>query len=109
VANIKQVLLPDIGDFPEVGIIEVLVAPGDRVQAEAPLVILESDKATLEIPAPWAGTVTEVAVKVGDQVNLETDLLGKYVQRYLQQGEGGQGRLLSLLLEQGFLGKGKGD
>jgi len=75
VANIKQVLLPDIGDFPEVGIIEVLVAPGDRVQAEAPLVILESDKATLEIPAPWAGTVTEVAVKVGDQVHTGSLLL----------------------------------
>jgi len=67
-ANIKQVLLPDIGDFSEVGIIEVLVAPGDRVQAEAPLVTLESDKATLEIPAPWAGTVVEVAVKVGGKV-----------------------------------------
>ena len=74
-ANIKQVLLPDIGDFPEVGIIEVLVAPGDRVQVEAPLVTLESDKATLEIPAPWAGTVTDVAVKVGDKIRTGSLLL----------------------------------
>jgi pyruvate dehydrogenase E2 component (dihydrolipoamide acetyltransferase) len=75
VANIKKVLLPDIGDFSEVGIIEVLVTPGDRVPAEAPLVTLESDKATLEIPAPWAGTVTEVAVTVGDKVRTGSLLL----------------------------------
>jgi len=68
VSNVKEVLLPDIGDFPEVDIIEVLVSPGDAVEAEDSLVTLESDKATMEIPAPFAGTVTEVKVNVGDKI-----------------------------------------
>ena len=54
-ATVKQVLLPDIGDFSEVDIIEILVAPGDRVEAEDSLLTLESDKATMEIPFPFAG------------------------------------------------------
>lgn len=65
----KEVLLPDIGDFPEVEIIEVLVAPGDSVEAEDSLLTLESDKATMEIPAPFAGQVKDVRVKVGDRVS----------------------------------------
>ncbi len=67
-SNIKEVLLPDIGDFPEVDIIEVLVSAGDKVEAEDSLITLESDKATMEIPAPFAGEVKEVKVKVGDKV-----------------------------------------
>ncbi|MDJ0739458.1 MAG: dihydrolipoyllysine-residue acetyltransferase [Gammaproteobacteria bacterium] len=64
-----DVLLPDIGDFQDVEIIEVLVRPGDRVEAEDPLITLESDKASMEIPAPRAGVIGEVRVAVGDKVN----------------------------------------
>jgi len=64
-----DVTVPDIGSFADVPIIEVHVAPGDRVNAEDPLVTLESDKATMEVPAPSAGTVTEVLVAVGDPVS----------------------------------------
>jgi pyruvate dehydrogenase E2 component (dihydrolipoamide acetyltransferase) len=65
----RDVLLPDIGDFKAVDVIEVLVKPGDVVKKEAPLIVLESDKATMEIPAPYSGTVIEVKVKVGDKVS----------------------------------------
>ena len=64
-----QVLVPDIGDFEEVEVVEVLVAKGDRVDAEDSLVSLESDKATMEIPSPRAGVVTEVRVRLGDRVS----------------------------------------
>ena len=70
-----EVLVPDIGDFSDVPIIEVHVAPGDKVNAEDPLLTLESDKATLDVPAPSAGTVGEVLVKVGDQVSEGTPIL----------------------------------
>ena len=64
-----EVKVPDIGDFTDVPIIEVLVEPGQEVAAEDPLVTLESDKATMEIPAPEAGVVRELRVKVGDTVS----------------------------------------
>jgi pyruvate dehydrogenase E2 component (dihydrolipoamide acetyltransferase) len=64
-----EVRVPDIGDFTDVPIIEVHVSPGDKVNAEDPLLTLESDKATLDVPAPTAGTVGEVLVKVGDEVS----------------------------------------
>jgi len=64
-----DVKVPDIGDFRDVPVIEVLVKPGDKVNAEDPLVTLESDKATMDVPAPAAGTVKEVNVKVGDKVS----------------------------------------
>ena len=64
-----EVRVPDIGDFADVPIIEILVAPGDTVAPEDPLVTLESDKATMDIPAPAAGTVGELAVAVGDRVS----------------------------------------
>ncbi len=67
--------VPDIGDFEEVPIIEILVSPGDTVAAEDPLVTLESDKATMDVPAPFPGTVGELAVKVGDKVSQGTKLL----------------------------------
>ena len=64
-----DVLVPDIGDFKDVPVIEVLVKPGDEVAAEASLVTLESDKATMDVPSPAAGVVREVLVKVGDKVS----------------------------------------
>jgi pyruvate dehydrogenase E2 component (dihydrolipoyllysine-residue acetyltransferase) len=72
---IKEVVVPDIGDFTDVPIIEVLVKPGDAVKPEDPLVTLESDKATMEVPAPYAGVVKEVRVKLGDKVSEGTLLL----------------------------------
>ena len=65
----KDVLVPDIGDFKEVEVIEILVKPGDSVVKEQSLVSLESDKATMEIPSPEAGVVKELKVKVGDKVS----------------------------------------
>ena len=68
-ATTQDVLLPDIGDFSDVEIIEILVVPGDRVEPEQSLITVESDKATIEIPSPATGEVTAVAVKVGDKLN----------------------------------------
>jgi len=68
-ADKTEVKIPDIGDFDEVEVIEVLVAEGDSVSAEDPLLTLESDKATMEIPAPAAGTVSEIKIAVGDKVS----------------------------------------
>jgi len=65
----KDVLVPDIGDFKDVEVIEILVKPGDIVAKEQSLVSLESDKATMEIPSPEAGVVKELKVKVGDKVS----------------------------------------
>ncbi len=67
--KVVKVEVPDIGDFTNVDIIEVLVKAGDRIAAEDPLITLESDKATIEIPSPQAGTVGEVLVKVNDKVS----------------------------------------
>jgi dihydrolipoamide dehydrogenase len=64
-----EVKVPDIGDFKDVPVIEVFVKPGDVVKAEDSLVTLESDKATMDVPAPAAGTVKELKVKVGDKVS----------------------------------------
>jgi pyruvate dehydrogenase E2 component (dihydrolipoamide acetyltransferase) len=64
-----KIYLPDLGDFHDVAVIEVLVAPGDRVAVESSLLTLESDKATMEIPSPHAGTVKQVLVKVGDKIS----------------------------------------
>lgn len=68
-AEQTQVLVPDIGDFSDVEIIEVLVKEGDRIATEQSLITLESDKATMEIPSPHGGTVKALAVKVGDRVS----------------------------------------
>ena len=64
-----EVKVPDIGDFSDVPVITVMVSPGDEVAAEDPLIELESDKATMEVPAPSAGKVVDLAVKVGDTVS----------------------------------------
>jgi pyruvate dehydrogenase E2 component (dihydrolipoamide acetyltransferase) len=69
VASEREIQVPDIGDFQDVDVIEVLVAPGDRVEAEDSLITLESEKATLEIPSPAAGVVKEILVRVGDKVS----------------------------------------
>ena len=68
-ANAIEVKVPDIGDFKNIPVIEILVKPGDSVCAEDPLVTLESDKATMEVPSPAAGTVREIRIKVGDKVS----------------------------------------
>ncbi|HUY58697.1 MAG TPA: dihydrolipoyl dehydrogenase [Solirubrobacteraceae bacterium] len=67
--SVIEVAVPDIGDFADVPVIEVLVAPGDTVAPEDSLVTLESDKATMDVPSPAAGTVSEIRVKVGDKVS----------------------------------------
>ena len=70
-----EVKVPDIGDFDAVPVIEVLVGPGDEVAVEDPLVVLESDKATMEVPSPAAGKVSDLVVKVGDKVSEGSVLL----------------------------------
>jgi dihydrolipoamide dehydrogenase len=72
---VSEVTVPDIGDFTDVPVIEVLVAPGDTVAAEDPLIVLESDKASMDVPAPEAGTVGDLLVKVGDKVSKGTPIL----------------------------------
>ncbi len=67
-----DVKVPDIGDFKDVPVIEILVKPGDVVKAEQPLMTLESDKATMDVPSPMAGTLAEVVAKVGDKVSMGT-------------------------------------
>jgi pyruvate dehydrogenase E2 component (dihydrolipoamide acetyltransferase) len=66
---VKEIIVPDIGDFKDVDVVEVLVHPGDEVQPEQSLITVESDKATMEIPSPSAGVVKELKVKVGDKVS----------------------------------------
>src|SRR5262245_28753680 len=68
-ANLIDVKIPDIGDFTDVPIIEVLVKAGDRVKTEDPLITLESDKASMDVPSPVDGVVKELKVKVGDRVS----------------------------------------
>jgi pyruvate dehydrogenase E2 component (dihydrolipoamide acetyltransferase) len=68
-AGVAEVRVPDIGDFKDVPVIEIFVKPGDSVKAEDPLIALESDKATMEVPAPLSGTVREIKVKTGDKVS----------------------------------------
>ena len=67
--SLRDVLVPDIGDFKNIPVIEVLVKPGDSVKAEDSLITLESDKATMEVPAPFAGVVKELKIKPGDKVS----------------------------------------
>ena len=71
----SQVVVPDIGDFKEVEVIEVLVKPGDAVAKEQSLITLESDKATMEIPSPSDGVVKEIKIKTGDKVSKGSPIL----------------------------------
>ncbi|MFQ5699225.1 MAG: dihydrolipoyl dehydrogenase [Myxococcota bacterium] len=66
---VVPIRIPDIGDFEDVEVIEILVAPGDRVEVDDPLITLESEKATMEIPSPHAGTVRALSVAIGDAVS----------------------------------------
>ena len=68
-ARVEQVVVPDIGDFDDVDVIEVLVAAGDQVAQEDPLITLESDKASMDVPSPLVGKVVDVSVKAGDKVS----------------------------------------
>jgi dihydrolipoamide dehydrogenase len=68
-ASVIEIKVPDIGDFKNIPVIEVLVKPGDAVRKEDPLITLESDKATMDVPAPQAGVVKELRVKTGDKVS----------------------------------------
>jgi len=74
VAEIKTINLPDVGDFDEIEIIEVLIVPGDEITAEDSIIVLESDKATMEIPSPYSGTVKSVSVHVGDRISEGTEV-----------------------------------
>jgi len=69
VANTQKILLPDVGDFNEIEIIEVIINPGDQVEKDDSIITLESDKATMEIPSPFSGRIVSVKVKVGDRVS----------------------------------------
>jgi len=68
-AQLTEIKLPDIGDFKDIPVIEVLVKPGDKVEKETSLITLETDKATMEVPSPQAGVVKEINVKIGDKVS----------------------------------------
>ena len=81
-SNVIEVKVPDIGDFKNIPVIEILVKPGDHVKPEDPLIALESDKATLEVPSPAAGVVKDINIKVGDKVSQGTLVL-------TLEGEGG--------------------
>src|SRR3989338_3318238 len=67
--DILEVKIPDIGDFDAVPVIDVMVKPGDVVKAEDSILTLESEKATMDVPSPAAGTVKDVKVKIGDKVS----------------------------------------
>jgi pyruvate dehydrogenase E2 component (dihydrolipoyllysine-residue acetyltransferase) len=67
--DVVSVEVPDIGDFEDVPVIEILVSPGDTVETDDPLLTLESDNATMDVPAPFAGTIKEIQVSVGDRVS----------------------------------------
>jgi len=73
--ELREIRVPDIGDFKDVPIIEVQVKPGERIIVDAPLITLESDKASMEIPSPAAGVVKSLAVKLGDKVSAGTSIL----------------------------------
>jgi pyruvate dehydrogenase E2 component (dihydrolipoamide acetyltransferase) len=73
--ELREVRIPAIGDFKDVKVIEVMVGPGDSIKAEDSLITLESDKATMEIPSPFAGVVKEVRCKVGDKVSEGSSVL----------------------------------
>ena len=73
--DVVSVEVPDIGDFEDVPVIEILVSPGDTVETDDPLLTLESDKATMDVPAPFAGTIKDIQVSVGDRVSQGRALL----------------------------------
>ena len=74
-SNEREIKVPNLGDFHDVEVIDIVVKPGDEVQAESPLISIESDKASMEIPSPAAGVVRKLLVKVGDKVNEGTPIV----------------------------------
>ncbi|MDO8465094.1 MAG: biotin/lipoyl-containing protein, partial [Gallionella sp.] len=68
-AELKQILVPDIGNFKDVNVIEVLVKTGDRINAEDSLISLETDKAAMDVPSPYSGVIKEIKIKAGDKVS----------------------------------------
>lgn len=74
--NPTKIVVPDLGETTDVEVVEILVAPGDRVGIDDPVIVLESDKASMDLPSPAAGVVTSVDVSVGDRVEAGTALLG---------------------------------
>src|SRR3954454_17319596 len=93
-AGTTQVTVPDIGDFKDVPIIEILVKEGDAINAEDPLLTLESDKATMEVPAPAGGTVEKILVKIGGNASEGTPI------RMSRGGEGAMTQPPSLVPQQ---------
>ncbi|HAE72678.1 MAG TPA: branched-chain alpha-keto acid dehydrogenase subunit E2, partial [Gammaproteobacteria bacterium] len=74
-SSIKNIELPDIGDFDEVEVIEILVSVGDTIAADDSIITLESDKASMEIPSPSAGTVTQININIGDKIKQGDSLI----------------------------------
>ena len=72
---IEKILVPDIGNFDSVDVIEVIAKVGDAIKKDDPLITLESDKASMDIPAPTAGTVKEILLKVGDKIKEGSPIL----------------------------------
>ena len=64
----QTIVIPELGDFDSVPVIEILVSPGDKIDRETPLLTLESDKATMDVPASHAGTVSKILVSIGQEV-----------------------------------------
>ena len=82
----NNITVPDIGDFESVEIIEVLVKVGDQVEQNDPIVTLESDKSSVEVPSPFSGKISELNVKVGDKVS-KGSLLAKLEDEGLKKNE----------------------
>ena len=74
-AKLIDVKIPDIGDYSDIPVIEVYVKAGDKVAAEQSLITLESDKASMDVPAPVSGIVKEIKVKIGDKVSKDHTFL----------------------------------
>ncbi|TQE99587.1 MAG: dihydrolipoyl dehydrogenase [Spiribacter salinus] len=87
-SSLQEVLVPDIGDFSDVPVIEVLVRAGDTISAEDPLITVESDKASMDVPAPNGGKVTEVLVSLGDKVSQGSPILMLEVEGGASPGSG---------------------
>ena len=66
----QNISVPDIGDFKDVEVIEVLVKPGDKIKKNDPIVTLESDKSSVEVPSPYEGKISQLKVKIGDKVSI---------------------------------------
>ena len=94
-SNLVEVLVPDIGNFDSVDVIEVLIKTGDTIAKEDSLITVESDKASMDIPSSHAGVVKEIKVKVGDKV-----LFGKYAGQSVKV----QGEELLVMREEDIMG-----